>query len=176
MDILAHMLWANAGARKVNTVLEEKKIPTIHIWWAAFWGIFPDLFAFGAPMIVSIVAFLTGQITFGGISHHGVSGGFDLASSLYNYSHSLVIFVAVFLIVWAYYRRPRWELLGWALHILIDIPTHSVTFFPTPFLWPISNYHFPYGFSWRENWFMVINYIALLSIFIPILWKRVVNR
>jgi hypothetical protein len=84
MDILAHMLWTNYGARAVNKKLEKKKGPLIS--------------------------------------------------------------------------------LGWALHILIDIPSHAATFYPTPFLFPISNYRFTHGISWSNKWFMIINYSLLLLV------------
>lgn len=53
---------------------------------------------------------------------------------------------------------------AWAIHILIDIPTHSDKFFPTQFLWPLSNYKF-YGIIWATPWFMIINYGALVIAF-----------
>ena len=75
----------------------------------------------------------------------------------------------VFIIVWFFYKRPRYELLGWALHILIDIPTHVLAFFPTPFLFPISEYRFSYGIQWSNIYFMIINYTLLLFVWIRIL-------
>ena len=52
---------------------------------------------------------------------------------------------------------------GWALHILIDIPTHQ-GIFAVHFLWPLSNYGFN-GIRWEARWFMVGNYTALLTVF-----------
>ncbi len=77
----------------------------------------------------------------------------------------LIIFVAVFAIVWFLLRRPVWELGGWFLHILIDIPTHSYKFFPTPFLWPVSDLKID-GISWGTQWFMILNYGSLLILYI----------
>jgi hypothetical protein len=53
---------------------------------------------------------------------------------LYNVTHSLMIFLAVFLVAWAVRKRPVWELGAWGLHVLVDVPTHSSSFFPTPVL------------------------------------------
>jgi len=36
MDILAHTLWAKAGAKKVNKIFEEKNKPKISVGWTAF--------------------------------------------------------------------------------------------------------------------------------------------
>lgn len=170
MDILAHTLWTNASARGVNRLREKKGKPkALHVGWTAFWGVAPDFFAFTAPFLIALFKIVTGQASpssFG--DHHVGVAGFDLAAYLYQYSHSLVVFAAVFLVVWVISRRPRWELLGWALHILIDIPSHSIEFYPTPFLFPISDYRFPYGISWANTWYMIINYSALV-----VVWTKI---
>lgn len=59
-------------------------------------------------------------------------------------------------------------MLAWGVHILVDIPTHSYRFYPTPFLWPLSGWKFN-GFSWGTPWFIVVNYGALL---LTIWWLR----
>ena len=62
-------------------------------------------------------------------------------------------------------------LLGWPLHILIDVPTHSSKIFPTPFLFPISNYTFN-GISWGNPIFMLINYSALFIVYLFLFRKK----
>ena len=174
MDILAHTLWTTAVARKGNIEGEKKgKKFKVNIFWMAFFGIFPDLFAFTIPFIISFYRIITGQEIFSSFTtRHQVADGFNLAHTLYQYSHSLVIWLLVFFIVWLIWRRPRWELLGWMFHILIDIPSHSVLFFPTPFLFPISSYVFPYGIAWSNMWFMITNYTALLLVWGGFLFKK----
>ena len=174
MDILAHTLWTNAGARGANEIAKKKGGKFhMHVGWTAFFGVAPDFFAFTIPFVVGIF-----KMTFNGDSaytffgHHGLVGGFNLASFLYQYSHSLVVWAFVFCAVWFFYKRPRWELLGWALHILIDIPSHSLSFYPTPFLFPISEYRFPYGLQWSNMWYMIINYSALLIVWGRIAWQK----
>ncbi|MEI6581059.1 MAG: hypothetical protein WCO07_02710 [bacterium] len=169
MDIFAHALWASAGAKKLNDSLEKKEKPKISIYWSAFWSIFPDIFAFGVPTMWSTVLVVLGGKSISEISHHGphLSAGdptFNLASYLYQYSHSIIIFLIVFGIVWLIFKKPKLVMLGWLLHIILDIPSHSLQFFPTPFLFPISDYHFPYGIIWSNTWFMIINYSLLLVI------------
>jgi hypothetical protein len=46
------------------------------------------------------------------------------------------------------------------LHILCDIPTHTTSYFPTPFLWPFST-PFVNGIPWSTPWFMAANYTSL---------------
>ncbi len=181
MDIFAHTLWTNAAARGANAVAEKKgKSFHLSVAWTAFWGVFPDLFAFTIPFVFRFYLFLTGSAGVSSFFHRPavseesglVNDGFDLARNLYQYSHSLVIWAFVFLVVWFFYKRPRFELLGWALHILIDIPSHALSFFPTPFLFPISDYRFPYGVQWSNSWYMMINYTALAIVWIRIFWKK----
>lgn len=188
MDILAHTLWANAAAKGANAVFENKGNKKFHIsaGWTGFWGVFPDLFAFTIPFLLRFYLILVEQdsiLNFFDRTNRGVGGAedsFSIAQTLYQYSHSLIIWASVFMIVWLIYKRPRYELFGWALHILIDIPSHVLAFYPTPFLFPISDYRFPYGVSWGNYWFMVINYSALLlvwgSIFIKKLLLQKVNK
>lgn len=171
MDILAHTLWANYGSRKANRMIEKrnekkpqaKPIPKINVVAASFFGVAPDFFAFTIPFILMFWSLITGDVSFSSFSHHGPpTEGLDLAAYLYQFSHSLVIFALVFILIWVLYKRPRFELLGWALHILIDIPSHAISFFPTPFLFPISEYRFPYGVQWGNKWYMIVNYSLLL--------------
>lgn len=178
MDILAHTLWANAGARGANKLREKKGKPKLMSpAWTGFWGVFPDLFAFTIPFILVIFRVVTGEVapsSFG--EHHVPVAGFDLAAYLYQWSHSLIIWAAVFIIVWIIYKRPRYELLGWALHILIDIPSHVIDFYPTPFLFPISDYRFPFGIQWSNMWYMIINYSALAGVWIWIVIKKLQKK
>jgi hypothetical protein len=87
-----------------------------------------------------------------------------------------VVWAFVFCFVWYFSKRPRYELLGWALHILIDIPSHTIGFYPTPFLFPISEYRFPYGVSWANTWYMIINYTALAFVWTPIALRKVKSK
>jgi len=175
MDILAHTLWANAGGKGLNKVLDKKGKPKlkVHVGWTAFWGVFPDLFAFLIPFVISYSSLLINGGNFFDARHHS---SFGISSTLYQYSHSLVIWAVVFIIIWIISKRPRLELLGWALHILIDIPSHAIGFFPTPFLFPISEYRFPYGVSWSNKLYMIINYSALLVIYVGFLIKKYKNK
>lgn len=169
MDILAHGLWGMVAAKTVNL----KKARPIKVYWAMFWGFFPDLFAFSLPFLVFLYQVLTGNASVQTIRPpRDVEAGnvrtfplLSLAMTLYQYSHSLIIFAAAFGLVWLILRRPVFELMGWLLHILMDIPTHSYKFFPTPFLWPISNYKFN-GIPWGTWQFEAVNYSLLLLAFL----------
>ena len=58
-----------------------------------------------------------------------------------------------------------WEMTGWMLHSMIDIPTHTRRLYPTPFLWPLSDFTID-GISWGRPWFLALNYSALVIVFL----------
>ncbi len=180
MDIFAHGLWTAAAAKAVNIKLAEKKQKLLSIPWTTFWGVFPDLFAFAIPFVYIFSGLLSGSLHLSDIPRPhqvepptaGTYRVIRLAQQLYNISHSAVIFAAVFLLAWLILRRPVWELCGWILHILIDIPTHSYQFYPTPVFWPLSSWKFTDGFSWSVPWFMIANYSAIVVVYYILFFRK----
>lgn len=170
MDIFSHGLWAVAGGK----FLEKKIKRPLNTWLVAWWGIFPDLFAFTVPFIWVAVEFIAGDIPLNKIPRPqegeppvflNSTKVFQLATSLYNVSHSLFIFGGSFFVAWWLLKRVPWEMFGWLLHVLIDIPTHPYNFFPTPLLWPVSVWKFSHGFSWGTTWFMALNITCLILVY-----------
>jgi len=114
---------------------------------------------------------------------------FRLTDHLYHISHSIFTFLALFFLVLIIYRfkithaqksdktfskntyhrtsryTPYWEMTGWLIHIITDIPTHSAAFYPTLFLWPLSDWCVD-GTSWANVRFMITNYTSLLMVFL----------
>ena len=89
----------------------------------------------------------------------------------YNLTHSLAVWALVFAALWLVRGRIAWLWLAWGLHILCDIPTHSSSYFPTPYLWPLPT-PFVDGISWAEPWFMASNYLALAAAYVAmVLWR-----
>lgn len=158
MDIFAHSLWTNAVFYKKYK--EDKK----NLFLSVLFGILPDLVSF-SPLFI-----------YGFISRQGFPGIFgdnplaNYAHESYNYTHSIVIFIAVFLVVTAIRRwKVYWPMFGWALHICIDIFTHK-GFYETPFLFPLSGFRFEYGISWGHPVFMAINYSCLVLVYTVIFY------
>jgi membrane-bound metal-dependent hydrolase YbcI (DUF457 family) len=56
-------------------------------------------------------------------------------------------------------------MLAWPLHILVDIPTHSSQFFPTPFLWPVSDFYIN-GVSWGQPIIFIPNAILIVCLYV----------
>jgi hypothetical protein len=136
MDIVSHGLWGSiAFGRKSRS----------SFWLAFVIGMAPDLFSFGILWVAAIL----------GLSEKpDFSNGTPPESTipqyvhyLYNATHSFIVFLAVFFLVWFLLKRPLWELAAWGLHVLVDVPTHSYAFFPTPVLWPLFNWKFN-GWQW----------------------------
>jgi len=196
MDILAHGLWTNAvfdaAARRKSE--ERSKRDT---WLSIFFGVAPDLFSFGIYFIINLftsgtlwpyaqarlhsewgkeVAIVSKKVSArwmdGALSAPDPSLIPNYVHTLYDITHSLVIFAAIFLFIWLVRRRAYWLFAGWGFHILIDIFSHSDKFFPTPILFPFSNFHFD-GISWAEPVFMLINYSLLIVVY---LWLYVFRR
>lgn len=172
MDILAHALWTGAAYKTINQKTKKKFRP----WLAAFLGVFPDFFAFvpGFAWLFYNIAF--GTLHFSDFPHPdaiepAVPPLSHLTVALYSVSHSAIVFFAVFGIVLLILRRPVWELGGWLFHILVDIPTHSYQFYPTPFLWPLFGWKFN-GFSWATPWFLIGNYTVVIVVYLLLFLHR----
>jgi len=164
MDILAHALWTNIAYYKKYRINLKNRL------WAVFFGVAPDLISF-APSTIYLLLFSPGSFLQYKLSLEvGRSQWyFRWAVESYNYSHSLIIFLVVFLVLRLALKKFYWPMLGWPLHILIDIFTHK-DFFETPFMFPLSNFANHHGVVWSEPRFMIINYSALACAYIVIFY------
>lgn len=176
MDILSHGLWAVA-AGKASEKTTKKRLSLGRVF---FWGVFPDLFAFTIPFIWRFYNVLTRGVSFGDFPRptgqeppaEFLSGPLDLAYALYNWSHSFVILAGVLFVVYFLSgRKIPWAMMGWPLHIMMDIFSHTYKIFPTPFLWPVSGFEIS-GVSWATPWFMLANYSALALTYLLVFWTK----
>lgn len=161
MDFISHGLWGGIAVGRRNR----------RSYALAFvFGMAPDLCSFG-------LLFANGLLTHGLDFFNGLGHPPDAAQipayvhTLYNATHSLPVFAAVFALVWLLRRRPLWELCAWGLHIALDIGTHSAAFFPTPFLWPLSDVHVD-GVPWSEPRIFFTNIALLLVVYAWFLVRR----
>lgn len=190
MDGPSHIFWTWA----VFKVLGKKIKKPLNMKLAIFWGIFPDLFAFVVPIFLMAIELLSGKISFSDLPgpekieppQQNFNSIIQLVSFLYSMSHSVIIFSSVTIILTTILFLKRkipaaaieqilpLEMGGWLLHILIDIPTHSTQFYSTPFLWPISNIKFN-GISWGTPWFLVLNYLVMITVYFLYFRKKKIN-
>jgi membrane-bound metal-dependent hydrolase YbcI (DUF457 family) len=149
MDVVAHGLWGGAFFGRKNRT---------H-WKAAFLlGVAPDVIAFG-PFLVSQIG-----------SSNWVKFP-DYVYRSYDVTHSLVVWAAAACLVWFFRKSFPWIAGAWALHILCDIPLHSIDFFPTPYFWPLAT-PFYHGTSWGRPVFIICNYLALITVYSALAWLR----
>jgi hypothetical protein len=106
----------------------------------------------------------------GGSLRRGHLPHVNFGVQLYPLGHSLVVFLLVFGVASVLARRFVLEMLGWLSHILIDIFTHSLRYYATRFLWPLSDYRFD-GLPWWTPWFWCSTYAALAVVYF-LLWKK----
>lgn len=157
MDIVSHALWTNAIYLKARRRAR---------WFAVAFALLPDIISFG-PFFLEELAV------------HGIHEGpptfkpvaLAYISRVYPITHSMIIFAAVFIVVWAMRRRPYLPLAAWGLHIATDIFTHSRNFFPTPFLFPVSDYTVN-AISWANPRFLIPNLAALAATYLLIFILR----
>jgi hypothetical protein len=50
------------------------------------------------------------------------------------------------------------------LHVIMDVPTHSYEFFPTPVLWPLAAWKFD-GRQWMTPGILVPNFVVLILLY-----------
>ncbi len=163
MDILAHGLWTNlAFYKKYRHDLKSRLL-------AVFFGIVPDLISFTPAFIYGF--FHRGTFRAAALLNDA-SGPYAWARESYNYTHSLVTLAVIIAAILAIKKgKMYWPILGWLLHIVIDIFTHK-GFYETPFLYPILNYKFSHGISWGHPTFMFINYGLLVLIYLAIFFFK----
>ena len=163
MDIIAHALWTTAAAGAVR----RKSNRSIPLGWAAFWGVFPDVVSFTIPAVLRIWWWLTGASK--SLLPQANGPHFEWVWGMYNCSHSALVFSTVFGLAWLFLRHPPLAMLGWILHISIDIFTHR-GWFATHFLWPVSPLHVD-GIPWETGWLLATNYAAIALVLL-LLWGR----
>lgn len=162
MDIISHGLWGGVafGRKSKKTFFQ-----------AFFCGVAPDLFSFGIFTAATIIGLAERPDWSAGPPPADMIPGY--VSFLYNITHSLVIFALVFGVIWVLWKKPFLPLLAWPLHILLDIPTHSLSFFPTPFLWPFFDGVRVDGIPWSHPYIFIPNVLFLVVLY---MWFFVVRR
>ncbi|PIR97151.1 MAG: hypothetical protein COT91_02965 [Candidatus Doudnabacteria bacterium CG10_big_fil_rev_8_21_14_0_10_41_10] len=151
MDILSHALWGGvAFGRKLKR----------NYWLAFLFGLLPDFVTF-TPLFVGA---LFGYFNLTHLTAEASGAIPSFVYILYNLTHSLIIFSVIFLVVWIVLKKPFIPLLALPLHIILDIFTHGVDFFPTPFLWPVSNFAFD-GTIWTKPIIFLPNVAGLILVY-----------
>lgn len=156
MDVISHWLWGMAATRgKVSWKV------------AGPMGVLPDLVAF-IPASIYTMANGLERVS---VDDDTVTSDMPaIAWDIYQWSHSFTIVAILYLSAFLILKNRGCEnshrmsfffVLPWIIHILTDIPGHTIHFFPTPFLYPFSEFMFD-GVRWSTPWFFFTN-VALLA-------------
>ncbi|MGH7826129.1 MAG: hypothetical protein ACREQ7_13260 [Candidatus Binatia bacterium] len=158
MDVLAHGLW---GGLPFGPQGRRKFFAGLLV------GMAPDLLSFGLFHVTHpdwIVSRLAGELS--GPPALSILPAYVFYS--YNVTHSLIVWLVTFFLIWIIKKSPPWLLGAWGLHIVCDIPTHVESYFPTPFLWPFPT-PFVNGISWATPSFVIANYLCIITAYI-VMW------
>ena len=149
MDTFSHALYGKGlfGYRKYR-------------WTSFLFGALPDLSSFGVYFLVLFFSNFQ-KLQYGRPSIEEIP---IWVIELYNISHSLITAFVFIAIVYFVKRDISWPMLAWPLHIIVDLLTHSIEFFPTPIFWPLSNYRFD-GIPWSNIYVFITNIIMIFLIF-----------
>ncbi|PIZ50989.1 hypothetical protein COY27_05020 [Candidatus Woesearchaeota archaeon CG_4_10_14_0_2_um_filter_33_13] len=150
MDYFAHGFWS-------YLLFNKSKRPLL----AVLFGLLPDTLSWAIYFVYNL---------FNG-TQFGLSSIPVWVFTLYGISHSLFVAGVAILIIFIIFKKVPIYILAWPIAILMDIPTHSREFLPTPFLWPISDWYFP-GFSWGTKWFMITNWFLIVLGLLYLLLER----
>jgi len=150
MDTLSHALWGKGlfGYRKYR-------------WFSFLFGAIPDLLSFGLYFIFNLII-NPSPMKFGKPELSEIP---NWVFTLYDFSHSIIIAFLFIVIVYKINKDFCFPMLAWPFHIVLDFFTHSTEYFPTPILWPISNYRFD-GIPWSNPYIMLINMMCIFLVFI----------
>jgi membrane-bound metal-dependent hydrolase YbcI (DUF457 family) len=158
MDFVSHALWGGSafGRRTMKAFVAAAGI-----------SLLPDVLTEGLFGVLYVVGI--GGMPGWDHGHPNITAYPLWSRNLYSLTHSLAVFALVFALIWTILKRPVWVVGAWGLHILIDIPTHSVELFPTPFLWPFSDFRFD-GVEWYNPIVFGTNVLLLVGTYL--LWLR----
>ncbi len=149
MDTFSHALYGKGlfGYRKYR-------------WTSFLFGALPDLSSFGVYFLAQLFSnFHKLKYVRPPIEEIPI-----WVIELYNISHSLIIAFVFIAIVYFVKKDLTWPMLAWPVHIIVDLFTHSIEFFPTPIFWPLSNYRFD-GIPWSNIYVFITNIILIFLIF-----------
>lgn len=153
MDFVSHALWGGVAFGRDN-----RKMFLV----AAVISVLPDLLSEG--LFGVLYFFGIGGMPSWDMGHPNITAYPIWAQHVYSAAHSLILFALALLLVWVLSGKPVWVVGAWGLHVLIDIPTHSAVLFPTPFLWPFSDFTVD-GVGWNNPIVLLIDALLLLGVY-----------
>ena len=167
MDTFSHAAWGYA------TVYGRTGL----VWWGALAGAAPDLLWFIPSGVEGFMDHGWRGLTMGRDPAIWRADGPplppDLVESYYRYyvySHSLVLLgIVTAVLLLTRWRQWAWLAVPYALHILMDIPTHER--YQTQPFYPLTSWHVN-GLTWTDPRIFWSNVAALVLVYVWILRRR----
>lgn len=170
MDIIAHGLWTALVCRWQGRRRPMKRATTA---WTVGLAMAPDSVQL-SPIVMAALVTSDGwaamQAYFLALPHYQPVLPPLVETAMHHLHctmHSAIVAGAVTWLVWKWTGRFWWPLVGWWLHIVIDVFTHSDDFYPSPVLYPFTQEGFD-GLAWNTPWFLWLNYGAMACVW---LWQ-----
>jgi hypothetical protein len=169
MDTFSHAAWGYATLHRVWG---------IRWWWAALSGAMPDLLWFIPSTIERVLARGWAGLAMPGDRSIWRADGPPLPRELvesyfryYVYTHSLILLgLATAILLSTRWRRYAWLSIPYALHIVMDIPTHER--YQTQPFYPLSSWQIN-GLTWTDPRIFWPNVVALVAVYA---WMVVMKR
>jgi len=174
MEILAHALWAGTGtilARRHWSISPRTAALTVAM------AVMPDI-----PHLIPVVGWsVFGDGSAASVLDYAIAVAGQLPAApkdVDSWSHNLHCVVHSAVVAGAitsmslFWKRGFWiPLAGWWSHIVIDVFTHSIDYFPSPVLYPFTREGFD-GIAWNTPWFLLVNYGVLAATYLVLYSTR----
>ncbi|CAN2044784.1 Metal-dependent hydrolase [Candidatus Magnetomoraceae bacterium gMMP-1] len=146
MDTFSHGLWGYA-------LFGHRGYPKL----ALLFGVLPDLLSFGVLILIRLIngTYIWGKPDIALIP--------QWTFVLYDCFHSLFISLTCIALVTLFNKRIAFAMLAWVFHIFLDIPFHSVEYFPTKMIWPLSDFVIN-GIPWSTPFIWFSNIAGLIIV------------
>jgi hypothetical protein len=174
MDIVAHALWAGAGAVALR---RRAPVSTQTLTGIVLLAALPDVLHLMPLLAWTLSGNAPLQLVYDTIV--ALPGREPpvpetvrfLGTHLYFVMHSAIVLGALTLLLWILRRRFPIVLLGWWSHIVIDVFTHTGDYYAVAVLYPITHRGFD-GIAWNTPWFLLLNYLLLAAAYLWLLASR----
>ena len=169
MDVLAHALYgatvcSRTGlAGRTEGTAVRPWMADWTVWCSALFGILPDAFSLGPPMIAC-------AINGGGNFFLTID---ETTLMTYRYMHSLLVALAAAGIVRWIWKPLFVPSLAWPLHVLMDSVTHGAGKFQTTLFYPLSSWGFDSIRWWQHPEIVLAYWLVLPAIWLGLwAWRR----
>ena len=165
MDVISHSLWAGAAAEVLR---RRGTFARRDVAVATAFGAMPDVVAL-LPVSLwasgstepweSMVAYVTATPG----KEPDLAPWAQVAEHVLHCSaHSVVVLAVFALIAWRFQPALRSAALGWGLHLALDVPTHSESYYAVTLFYPFSEWHID-GIAWTTPAVLGLNWILLAA-------------